>query len=71
MVPFLNQRNLDDLKIMTNFQLANCARVIVAAAAVAASNVCTKKGIGPILAAIALSWKEDKDIHVECSKQFE
>ena len=42
---------------MTNFQLANCARVIVAAA-VAASNVCTKKGIGPILAAIALSWKE-------------
>ena len=31
-----------------------------AAAAVAASNVCTKKGIGPILAAIALSWKEAK-----------
>ena len=44
-VPFLNQRNLDDLKIMTNFQLANCARVIVAAAAVAASNVCTKKAL--------------------------
>ena len=43
-VPFLNQRNLDDLKIMTNFQLANCARVIVAAA-VAASNVCTKKAL--------------------------
>ena len=43
-VPFLNQRNLHDLKVMTNFQLANCARVIVAAA-VAASNVCTKKAL--------------------------